>query len=246
MRLYLLRLPISPSVCRSHAVAYLLALPLSSIALLVFLNSTLSFLLTNVFHTPASSLGSISGTLGFTDELVAIFAAPLWGVISDGRIGTRGVSVLAYIAIAAALVLSVSLKSVYPGLLLARVLFSVGAAAATTMVTAILPEMTLKEPTALIGEITTTGTLNVELAPTGKLAGLIGLLSGLGALLSLALLLPLPSHISKWYPSLGPDQSIRIVYILVATLACVSRSCAGLGFRRHYLRAAILPQLGKD
>jgi MFS family permease len=46
-----------------------------------------------------------------------------------------------YILIALALVVFVQCKNVYPGLLLARLLFSLGGAAASTMVTAVLPTM---------------------------------------------------------------------------------------------------------
>ncbi|TGZ79917.1 MFS general substrate transporter [Ascodesmis nigricans] len=215
MRLSLRTLfPFPPSTRALHAATYLLALPLTSIALLVFLNSSLSFLLTNLFHIPPSRLGSIVGTLGFVDELVAVVAAPVWGLISDTRVGTRGVSVAGYIAIAISLLLFVELQTVYPGLVIARIVFSIGAAAVTTMVTAILPEMT--KPTTTIQEQENDGTLGRKV--TGRIAGMVGMLSGVGALFALGVLLPLPTRFSE-REEMTPGQAIRVSYVIVATLA---------------------------
>lgn len=69
------------------------------------------------------------GTLGFADELVALVACPVWGLLSD-RLGVRWVAVLGYIIISAALALFVQARNVYPELLLARIFFAVGASAA--------------------------------------------------------------------------------------------------------------------
>ncbi|KAL8791543.1 MAG: hypothetical protein Q9195_005871 [Heterodermia aff. obscurata] len=85
-------------------------------------------------------VGNAVGTLGFADELIALIACPLWGVISD-RIGVRAVCVLGYTIIALALVLFVQAHNVFPQLLFARMFFSIGGAATSTMVTAILPSM---------------------------------------------------------------------------------------------------------
>lgn len=217
----LAHLPFSPNIRPLHALTYLFGVPLFSIAFLVFLNSSLSFLLTNLFSIPSSRLGSIVGTLGFVDELVAIFAAPIWGFISDGRIGTRGVSVLGYIAIALSLILFVEVPTVYPGLIISRIIFSIGAAAVTTMVSAILPEMTTTS-----ADVELTSRESRKPAPTGKLAGLVGLCTGLGAVGALGLLLPLPARFAK-RPTVSDADAVRIAYVIVAALAgCVAVWCA--------------------
>lgn len=69
------------------------------------------------------------GTLGFADEVVALVACPIWGLVSD-RLSVRWVAVLGYVVISAALVLFVQARNVYPELLLARTFFAVGATAA--------------------------------------------------------------------------------------------------------------------
>lgn len=75
---------------RLQAVTYLVGVCLFSIAFLVFLNSSVSFVITTLIKQRAQ-VGDAVGTLGFADELVAIVACPAWGVISD-RLGVRRVS----------------------------------------------------------------------------------------------------------------------------------------------------------
>ena len=73
-------------------------------------------------------MGDLVGTLGFADELVALFACPVWGILSD-RLGVRQVCVAGYTIVGLSLVLFVQAKNVYPQLLLARILFSLGGSA---------------------------------------------------------------------------------------------------------------------
>ncbi|EXJ88366.1 hypothetical protein A1O1_05296 [Capronia coronata CBS 617.96] len=116
---------------------YLLGVCPFSIAFLVFLNSAISFVITDLIGRD-HGVGDAVGSLGFADELVALVACPVWGVLSD-YIGLRFVCVSGYLIISLALALFVQAHNVYPQLLLARLLFSLGGAAASTMVTAILP-----------------------------------------------------------------------------------------------------------
>lgn len=74
---------------RLQAVTYLLGVCLFSISFLVFLNSSISFVITDLIKQK-EGVGNAVGTLGFADELLALIACPLWGVISD-RIGVRSV-----------------------------------------------------------------------------------------------------------------------------------------------------------
>lgn len=222
-------LPFHPAVRPLHAVTYLLAVPLFSISFLVFLNSSLSFALTRLFNVPISELGSVVGTLGFTDELVAIVAAPLWGALSDTRLGTRGVSVLGYLIIAVALVVFVNIPTVYPGLVLGRIFFSLGAAAVATMVSAILPEMTMA-PAEKTQERSgrEAGEGEERSVPTGKLAGLVGLFTGVGALLALGFFLRLPTLFQK-NPAVSPAEAIKHSYYAVGAVAFAISIWCSLG-----------------
>ena len=112
---------------RVQATSYLLGVCLFSISFLVFLNSSLSFVITDIIRQE-DGIGDAVGTLGFADELVALVACPLWGILSD-RIGVRTVASLGYGIVGLSLFAFVQAKHVYPNLLLARMFFSVGGAA---------------------------------------------------------------------------------------------------------------------
>lgn len=121
-------LPFASSTTPLQAATYLLGISLFSISFLVFLNSSVSFVITDLIGVK-DGVGDIVGTLGFVDELVALVACPAWGLVSD-RLGVRWVAVMGYTVIGLSLFLFVQSRNVYPQLLLARVLFAVGATAA--------------------------------------------------------------------------------------------------------------------
>ncbi|KAI5195890.1 hypothetical protein E4T39_08013 [Aureobasidium subglaciale] len=137
-----------------QAAAYLLGVALFSISFLVFLNASISFVVTDVIGRK-HGVGNVVGTLGFADELVALVACPLWGLLSD-KIGVRNVAVIGYLVIGASLMLLVQSHNVYPQLLIGRMAFSVGGAACSTMVTAILPSMTAERKQTTSSEATQT------------------------------------------------------------------------------------------
>ena len=120
-------LPFTTATTTVQAGTYLFAVCLFSIAFLVFLNSSVSFVITDLIGRK-DSVGNLVGTLGFADELVALVACPFWGILSD-RLGVRIVCVLGYTIVGASLLLFVQARNVYPQLLLARMLFSIGGAA---------------------------------------------------------------------------------------------------------------------
>lgn len=125
----LLRLmPLARSTTPLQALTYLLGISLFSISFLVFLNSSVSFVITNLIGVK-DGVGDIVGTLGFVDEIVALVACPVWGLVSD-RSGVRYVAVAGYTIIGLSLFVFVQAHNVYPQLLLARILFALGATAA--------------------------------------------------------------------------------------------------------------------
>ena len=120
-------LPFAPATTTLQASTYLLAVCLFSISFLVFLNSSVSFVITDLIGIK-DGVGDLVGTLGFVDELVALVACPVWGILSD-RLGVRWVCVIGYTIVGLSLMLFVQARNVYPQLLLARLFFSVGGAA---------------------------------------------------------------------------------------------------------------------
>ena len=73
-----------------HIAVYFLGVCPGSIALLVFINATISFVITDIIRQRIG-VGDATGSLGFADELVAIIFCPIWGLVSD-RVGIRNVS----------------------------------------------------------------------------------------------------------------------------------------------------------
>ncbi len=74
-----------------QTATYLLGVCLFSISFLVFLNASVSFVITDVIHVH-DRIGDAVGTLGFADELLALVACPVWGILSD-RIGVKTVGI---------------------------------------------------------------------------------------------------------------------------------------------------------
>lgn len=264
-----------------QATTYLLGIALFSISFLVFLNASISFVVTDVIGQK-HAVGDAVGTLGFADELLALVACPLWGLLSD-RIGVRTVAVTGYCIVGLSLVLLVRSQNVYPELLVGRLGFSLGGAACSTMVTAVLPSMVAEHAktkehedgeqtngiaqsskdaagtddrprrTGSIGHAATPSVSSeLTITPgrytsrsrtrhehdgdsesqshdnkaaatlssasgTSQLAGLVGLFTGAGALLALAVFLPLPITFRNAGQSAA--QSVRTSFYLVGGIA---------------------------
>lgn len=150
---------------------------------------------------------------------------------------------------ALALVLFVQASNVYPQLLLGRLFFSVGGSAISTMVTAVLPVVTgstgdiQEQHAALSTDSTLTPdrppspdvadeedeAKTVGSSPSSRLAGFVGMCAGCGALISLALFLPLPTRFQK--AGLSPPQAIRNSYYIVALVAVLISICCLFGLR---------------
>ncbi|KAL3479034.1 major facilitator superfamily domain-containing protein [Aspergillus californicus] len=209
---------------RIQAFTYLLGVCPFSIAFLVFINSSISFVVTDLIGLHDGE-GDAVGTLGFADELLALAACPMWGVLSD-RIGVRHVCTAGYIIIAIALVLFVQAKNVYPQLLLGRLLFSIGGAAVSTMVTAVLPVVTGRRPRFQIEDYEPEAK---NRASSSRLAGFVGMCAGCGALISLVILLPLPAHFQQL--GLSPARSVQYSYYCAAVLALIVSAGCFIGLK---------------
>ena len=165
---------------------------------------------------------------------------------------------MGYFVVGLALLLFVQARNVFPQLLLARLLFSVGGAATSTMVTAILPSMILPrqeeegEPQAVTtppthshgvspsisSELTITPqrlqrhgsptNAKTEESPT-RLAGIVGLFTGCGALIALAIFLRLPELIQR--TGTQPGQALADSYYIVGALSLALSIICLIGLR---------------
>ena len=169
------------------------------------------------------------------------------------------VCVLGYTIIGLALLLFVQAKDVFPQLILARLLFSLGGAAASTMVTAILPSMIAPRKSSdrenlpsktlnarnshefspsISSELTVTPqrlhhqpdprSPHIDIMPT-RLAGVVGVFTGCGALLALGLFLRLPDIIQRMGTS--PGEALADTYYIVGASSLVLALLCFLGLR---------------
>ncbi|KAJ5156580.1 hypothetical protein N7492_009383 [Penicillium capsulatum] len=232
---------------RGQTLTYLLAVCPFSIAFLVFINSSVSFVVTDLIGLHDGE-GDAVGTLSFADELLALAACPLWGILSD-RIGVRHVCTVGYAIIALSLVLFVQATNIYPQLLLGRLFFSVGGSAVSTMVTAVLPTVTggalrsqvyresvSSEATVTPGQTGSNENDQSEMnshgpraSPSARLSGFVGLFAGCGALVSLGGFLPLPARFEKM--GLSPSEALQRSYYLVAGVAVLISLASFIGLR---------------
>jgi len=171
------------------------------------------------------------------------------------------VCIIGYGIIGVALLVFVQARNVYPELLLARLFFSVGAAASSTMVTAILPTMTTKAPKTIsnpvsdnhsesnrISTISTSSEetitpsqkqlpmlrigrsrFSVSRSATSQTAGLVGMFTGLGALVALGVFLPLPARFQQG--GLSPSDAIADSYYVVGGISCLVAILCGFGLK---------------
>ncbi|KAH6998830.1 hypothetical protein BKA56DRAFT_665370 [Ilyonectria sp. MPI-CAGE-AT-0026] len=263
LRSLLRYLPFAPSTTPIQALTYLLGISLFSISFLVFLNSSVSFVITDLIGQK-KGVGDVVGTLGFVDEIVALVACPAWGLVSD-RLGVRWVAVIGYSIIGVSLALFVQARAVYPQLLLARILFAAGASASATMVTAILPSVTDDSSTedddaqarfkalqrartsvafSVESELTITPERYTQSVSTdrepedeneragrpAKLAGLVGVFTGCGALVALTLFLPLPVSFGE-IKGVTPAEAVSYSFYVVSVVAFVVAVLVAFGLR---------------
>ena len=168
-------------VKKSWLAAFLLSSFLT-IASFVFINSTQAYILTDLLDTPRAKLGAIQGNLSSMDEGISMIMVIVWGVLSD-RIGRRIVFAAGFLLMALAIFLYPLASSVYGlnstssflnSLLFYRLIFACGGAATSDMLTVVL------------GDYAAEG-------KRSKLAGLLGVSTGLGACFGALFLNRLPT-----------------------------------------------------
>lgn len=195
-------------ISQLNLVIYVLS-TLFTVSFLVFLNSSQAFVLTTIIGVPNNQLGSISGTLGFADQLVSLPATYIWGALSDRVLPRRVVYGIGFFVVSLALFIYPNVPTAYPGLIIVRCLFALGASACTAMMTACLADHAL--PSA-----------------RGRLAGIVGTSTGCGALLALFVFLRVPAWTGSGEDSAG---GIRAAYYVVATAAATWASLTLVGLQ---------------
>ncbi len=204
----LLGVQLLPGVQRSHMSTFYVAC-MAGILLSTFMPQMQPFLLSEFLNIPQEQQGVVSGNIAFWGEIAIILAVGVWGSLSD-KIGRRPVMAMAFAIMAVAVALYPFAKS-YGELLIYRVLFGVGVAAFSCMIFAIKADYT-------------------EDSIRGKATGFLGMANGIGALITVFLLLRLPSI----FQAQGMDSQTAglTTYFIVTGLAGIFALWMWLGLKK--------------
>jgi len=186
---------LAEGVLPRHVVAYLFA-ALVSIGLFTYLTALTPYVLRVNVGLENARFGRVSGDLQFWQELVVIFAIGWWGAMSD-RFGRRIIYIAGFLLLAVAYATYAFSTSV-PQLIAVRLVFALGVAATTTLLSAMLADYPAEES-------------------RGKLSGLSFFLNGIGSVVFIMGLTRLPAV----FQAQGADdlQAGRYAYIVVAGIA---------------------------
>lgn len=192
------RLRLAPGILPKHALGYYLS-AMSGILLLTYMPQAQPLILNDFLKIEGAQVGKVSGDLGFYAELVALFTINLWGSLSD-KIGRRIVYALGFLFIAAGLMLA-PLSSSLAQFTAARLVFALGASAVTGMISTVIADY-------------------INGQDRGRAGGLQGVMNGIGALITVFLLLRLPNM----FQGTGMDviTAGRNAYWVVAGIALLS------------------------
>lgn len=192
---------------KSHVVTYYW-LAFTSIMLFTFIPGVQAALLTSLLGIAEADQGRVTGLLGVVAELVLIGVIFVAGAFSDRR-GRRIVATAGYATLAVGIALTPFVGSVI-GLVAARAIATVGAAAVTAMITTIVSDYVRDE---------TRGTAN----------GILGVCNGLGATVTFVGLVQLPAIFESG--GMSPVGAIRTTYLIVAGISLVTAVVMQIGLK---------------
>lgn len=195
-----------------------------SIASLVFINATQTFVLIDILSYPRGLIGNASGSLAFADEILSLMLVSLWGLLSD-RIGRGPVMAagLGFMSLSIALypwssyVFPSTFGSFFKSMLFYRLIFAVGGSGTTAMIT------------ALIGDFAAPGT-------RAKVAAFTGTSAGFGALLAVLLFARLPILIPSSLAQLLQleNPKIYMTFGIMAFILLLTSLLASFGLTKAY------------
>lgn len=160
-----------PGVLTRHMMAYYLS-AVVFIMMATFVPQAQPFILNEVLKIPQNQQGRVAGDVGTIAEFVIVIMLGLYGAISD-KIGRRPIYAVGFLIIAISVFLQ-PYATGYNDYLLYRIIYALGAAAATGMLATVIADYAIDKD-------------------RGKASGLQGISNGLGAIITVFLLLRLPS-----------------------------------------------------
>ena len=201
-------LALNQGVYRSHMLTFYLAC-YAAIMLATFVPQTQPFLLEEVLQMDPSRQGVVSGNLNFWGEIVIIATVGIWGSLSD-RIGRRAVTGMGFLLISCGIFMYGFARDV-SGLLIARVIYSAGIAAVSTMLITVMADY-------------------VSNPSRGKATGFLGIMNGLGAMTAALFLLKLPAMFKAG--GMNANDAAWATYGTMALITLVISIIMFLGLRR--------------
>ena len=186
---------------------------LAGILLQSFIPQMQPYLLTEFLHIPESEQGVVSGDLAFWGEVAIILMVGIWGTLSD-RIGRRPIMAVGFLIMSVGVLLYPRTES-YEGLLLARLVFAVGAAAFSVMLVTLIADYVADDS-------------------RGKATGMMGFFNGIGALITVMAVLQLP----KIFQAAGqtPIEAGYSTYWVIFALTLVTGALMWFGLAKQKVR----------
>lgn len=168
-------------VSRTTFIAFLFS-AMMAISGLTFINADQTYVMVDILDYPRTLVGNAVGNLALADELTAMVMVSVWGALSD-RMARRWLFSLGFLLMGLATMLYPWSTTVFPAsvtaffrsMLAFRLLFALGASAATAMLTALIGDYSGEKSRA-------------------KVAGITGFSTGIGALFAALVLSRLPTY----------------------------------------------------
>jgi MFS family permease len=173
---------------------------LTGILLSSFAPQLQPYLLREFLHIPQNEQGAISGQMSFWGEIAIILSVGVWGVLAD-KIGRRPIMVMAYVLLAIGTYLYPK-STDYQSLLLARLVFATGIGAFSVIIITLIADY-------------------VKDDSRGKATGYLGMANGLGAMVTVFILLRLPSYFQEQGldPLAAGERTYHIVMVMTLITA---------------------------
>ncbi len=198
---------LAEGISRFNAVTYLYSC-IICIGILAGLNFIQPYILSVVLEIPRSEQGTISGSLAFMQEIIAIISVSFFGVLSD-RIGRRPVMVFGTMVVALGFALFPYASNINE-LFIFRSVFAIGAAALSSVLAIIVNDYPTEKS-------------------RGKFVSLHSVLNALGVALFAAFLGRLPTVLTNL--GYDPITAGRYTMLFVAAAAFLSGIIFAIGLK---------------
>ena len=203
---YLGFIELKPGITWVHITCFYI-LVVILLSMFVFINAMSSYVFEAYLRGTVNrkDQGKLAGDLSFYNELCILAFGLIWGVLTDILRGRKFVYMIGFLFMGIGLFLYTFAETIWQ-LIIYRIIFAIGAASTSSMLTAIVGDY-------------------VKNKDRGKASGLLGLASGLGAVVSALACLKIPLWIQSADPTISTGQAGMIAFMIMAFF-CIIAMCA--------------------